>query len=78
MQARCGCYTQAMHLSTERSLSEQLDEELSRAEADGKPMKAIIICNPNNPTGEVISPEVLQEYLQWCCDHNVHLVRCGF
>ena len=75
MQARCGCYAQPMHLSVDRSLSEQLNAELAKAESSGKPMKAVIICNPNNPTGEVIAPEILQEYLEWCCEHNVHLVR---
>lgn len=75
MQARCGCYAQPMHLSTDASLSEQLDAESAKAEVSGKPMKAIIICNPNNPTGEVIPPEVLQEYLTWCCEHDVHLIR---
>ena len=64
-----------MHLSPGRSLSEQLDAEQAKAAASGKPMKAIIICNPNNPTGEVIPQEMLQEYLEWCCEHNIHLVR---
>ena len=75
MQARCGCYAQPMHLSADTCLSEQLDAERAKAESSGRPMKAIIICNPNNPTGEVLSPEVLQEYLKWCCEHDVHLVR---
>lgn len=64
-----------MHLGNDRSLSEQLDAELGKAAASGRPMKAIIICNPSNPTGEVIPPEVLQEYLEWCCEHGIHLVR---
>jgi aspartate/methionine/tyrosine aminotransferase len=75
MQARCGCHAHAMHVSPDKSLSEQLDAELSQANAAGRPMRAIIVCNPNNPTGEVIASEVLQEYLEWCCEHDVHLVR---
>ena len=64
-----------MHLSPGQSLSEHLDAEKAKAAASSKPMKAIIICNPNNPTGEVIPREILQEYLEWCCEHNIHLVR---
>ncbi|CAK0764832.1 hypothetical protein CVIRNUC_003198 [Coccomyxa viridis] len=74
VKARCGCHAQPMHLSPGTSLSEQLDAEKAKAAASGKPMRAIIICNPNNPTGEVIPREILQEYLEWCCEHNIHLV----
>lgn len=39
--------------------------------ASDNPCKLLIINSPNNPTGEVMTPEFLQQLAQYCRDNNV-------
>jgi threonine-phosphate decarboxylase len=34
---------------------------------------AVFLCNPNNPTGRLIAPELLEEILRFCSEHGVRL-----
>jgi aspartate aminotransferase len=36
--------------------------------------RMVVLCNPNNPTGTVYTPEELQQVVQFCRDHGLFLV----
>lgn len=40
----------------------------------------VFLCNPNNPTGSVIEPELLSDIIRYCSKHNILLVidECFF
>lgn len=46
---------------------EDLDRKLAGA-------KALLFCNPHNPTGRVFSPQELQRVGELCCKHDVYIV----
>lgn len=33
----------------------------------------MFLCNPNNPTGQVLNPPLLKEIVERCCDNNILL-----
>lgn len=37
-------------------------------------LNAVYLCNPNNPTGQTISPSLLQEIVKRCATYNIWLV----
>lgn len=48
---------------------------LARAAGRGLPRpKALLLTNPNNPTGHVYSEEDLIAILEWCLHHRIHLI----
>jgi len=47
-------------------------EELCLALAK-KQIDFLILCNPNNPTGQVLNPPLLKEIVERCCDNNILL-----
>lgn len=73
LQVRCGLSSLPLYLTYSKPLAPQLD-----AMWEEQNFKVLIITNPNNPTGEVITKAALLEYLNWCCEKGVHLVRCVF
>jgi gliotoxin/aspirochlorine biosynthesis aminotransferase len=38
------------------------------------PVKALLLCNPTNPTGQCYPPETLQCLLDFCARNNLHFV----
>ena len=36
--------------------------------------KGIVIVNPNNPTGQLVEPQLLKKIIKLCCDKNILLV----
>lgn len=45
-------------------------EKLLAAHAE-KPLKAVLLASPNNPTGTLTSPEMAQKLTQACCDAGI-------
>lgn len=39
-----------------------------------QPVKALILCNPTNPTGQCYPHETLQSLLDFCVSNNLHLI----
>ena len=50
--------------------------EKAYSDAAGKDItvKAIILCNPGNPTGEIIPETLVREYLEWAKSHELQVV----
>lgn len=53
---------------------ELLQEAYDRAVKEGHPPKAVLLCNPNNPTGIFYSDECLLTAAKWCRSKGMHLV----
>ncbi|EYE98293.1 putative aspartate aminotransferase [Aspergillus ruber CBS 135680] len=49
-------------------------EAYKRATEEGKIVKAILLCSPNNPLGRCYPQEVLCSYMRLCNDLDIHLV----
>jgi len=52
-----------------------LEANYKKAKAEGKNIKAIVVINPGNPTGQVMSKENLQDIVKFC--HTNKLVICA-
>ncbi|OQD59966.1 hypothetical protein PENPOL_c036G10679 [Penicillium polonicum] len=46
----------------------------ARATEEGKNVKAILLCSPNNPLGRCYPEEVLQAYMRLCNELDIHLI----
>ena len=40
----------------------------------GHPPKALMLCNPHNPLGTVLSPSFLMEIITWCRGKHLHVI----
>jgi len=48
-----------------------LEENCNKAKADGKTIRAMVVINPGNPTGQLMSVETLQEIIKFCQKHKI-------
>lgn len=53
---------------------EALDEALAQAQREGKTARALVVINPGNPTGSVLSEQQLRDVCRWCRDKQVLLM----
>lgn len=60
---RMGCTVERYGLHQEREF--RLDEGFLPFLAERKP-EAVFLCNPNNPTGQLIDPDLLRKILDFC------------
>jgi 1-aminocyclopropane-1-carboxylate synthase len=51
-----------------------LDAAKRAAESARKPPRALLISNPDNPTGTIYSEERMKGFLKWCIRKKMHLV----
>ncbi|KAH9496499.1 hypothetical protein Btru_043194 [Bulinus truncatus] len=51
-----------------------LEKEYEKATIEGKVIKAILLSNPNNPSGDVFSEEQLLDILQFAYRKNLHVI----
>ena len=66
-----------VHLSAS---SQPYDQQLQWAadkylQKTGKRLAAVLLTNPDNPTGTVYSDHHLLEMLKWCVKSKVHMIR---
>ncbi len=50
------------------------ESALIEAEKEGVKVKAIMLCNPHNPTGKCYSKTVIEAYLSLCSKYGIHLI----
>ncbi|XP_023071577.1 1-aminocyclopropane-1-carboxylate synthase-like protein 1 isoform X4 [Piliocolobus tephrosceles] len=53
---------------------EKLETALREAHSEGVKVKGLILINPQNPLGDIYSPEELQEYLVFAKRHKLHVI----
>jgi aspartate/methionine/tyrosine aminotransferase len=53
---------------------QELDEAFELSIAAGNPPKILIICQPNNPTGAIYSPESMRLQIKWALEKGLHVV----
>lgn len=44
------------------------------AVADGHTVRAVVICSPDNPTGQVLSPTKIQRLIAWARHTHLHII----
>ncbi|KAB8217911.1 pyridoxal phosphate-dependent transferase [Aspergillus novoparasiticus] len=54
--------------------SELYDQACIRARDEGKRVRGILLCSPNNPLGQCYPREVLDSVMKVCRKHNLHLI----
>ncbi|KAL4908704.1 hypothetical protein BDW74DRAFT_173936 [Aspergillus multicolor] len=52
----------------------QFEEVAEQARREGKRVKAILLCSPNNPLGRCYPKEVLKSYMRLCQKLGMHLI----
>ncbi|KAL4755788.1 pyridoxal phosphate-dependent transferase [Aspergillus foveolatus] len=52
----------------------RFEEVAEQATREGKKVKAILLCSPNNPLGRCYPKEVLKSYMQLCQKLGIHLI----
>lgn len=67
---RVGSRVERYALREEQSF--ELDGDFLRFLEEKQP-GAVFLCNPNNPTGQIIPPELLRKILDFCGAHHIHL-----
>ena len=67
---RTGCRVERYALHKDNDFD--LDDGFLKFLAEHRP-DAVFLCNPNNPTGRTVRPDVLERILDFCHRHNVHL-----
>jgi len=67
---RVGCQVERYYLKPEKDFT--LEDGFLTFLAEQKP-EAVFLCNPNNPTGKIIAPELMKKILAFCAKHNTQL-----
>ncbi|KAL4755585.1 pyridoxal phosphate-dependent aminotransferase [Aspergillus foveolatus] len=52
----------------------RFEEVAEQARLEGKKVKAILLCSPNNPLGRCYPEEVLKSYMRLCQNLGIHLI----
>ncbi len=53
---------------------ETMQKSLDDAKAKGITVRALVVINPGNPTGQVLSPEAVQDVCKFCADNDLVLM----
>ncbi|KDE03099.1 hypothetical protein MVLG_06396 [Microbotryum lychnidis-dioicae p1A1 Lamole] len=77
-----GCRNQVVAIGVEleqgqeadASSLERFEAEFVESEKNGVPIKAVMLCNPQNPLGFCYSRETILAYCRFAEKHNIHLI----
>ncbi|WWC89629.1 uncharacterized protein L201_004554 [Kwoniella dendrophila CBS 6074] len=50
------------------------EDAYQKCKAEGRDVKAVLLCNPSNPLGQIYPRETLLEYAKFTERHNLHLI----
>jgi len=53
---------------------QNLEETYLKAQEDGIIVKGLVLINPGNPTGQVLSKSAIQDICKFCAEHNIVLL----
>ena len=53
---------------------EELERSLREAKKDGKTVKAIVIINPGNPTGAILTYDNIKTVIEFACKHRIVII----
>merc|ERR1712157_162671 len=53
---------------------ETLEQTYFKAQKDGIDVKGLVLINPGNPTGQVLSKKAIQDICRFCSKHNIVLL----
>lgn len=67
---KAGCFVERYALKQDKEFA--LDENFLKYIDDKKP-DVVFLCNPNNPTGKLIPPLLMQKILYLCKENNIRL-----
>lgn len=67
---RVGSRVERFFLTPENDFT--LDDNFLEFLAEQKP-EAVFLCNPNNPTGKIIPPELMKKILAFCAEQDIRL-----
>lgn len=70
---RAGATVSHFNLTPENAFRVSVTQLITTLEAD-KSIDLVCLCNPNNPSGQVIMPEAVQQLADYCLGHNVWLI----
>jgi len=69
-----GCHPAGYYLKEEDAWSldlEELKQEYKKHYDQGKNMKALVVINPGNPTGNILSESNIADIIKFCYDHGM-------
>ena len=72
--ARDGVHVQPVHLLDCDDDIRELDNAFMRAQSARQPPRALLVTNPDNPTGIIYSEARVKAMLRWCVRKRVHCV----
>jgi 1-aminocyclopropane-1-carboxylate synthase len=58
----------------ESDIQNQLDTLAATKKDEGKPVRVLLLTNPNNPLGTIYSEATVKDMLRWCLKNKVHYV----
>lgn len=58
----------------ESDIANQLDTLAAEKQSEGKPVRTLLLTNPNNPLGTIYSEGTVLEMVRWCLKNKVHYV----
>ncbi|XP_078658306.1 1-aminocyclopropane-1-carboxylate synthase-like protein 1 isoform X4 [Branchiostoma floridae x Branchiostoma belcheri] len=54
--------------------AKKIEDTYNEATAEGKKIVGILLINPHNPLGDIYSPELLMDILNFCHRHSLHVI----
>nr|WP_174505580.1 pyridoxal phosphate-dependent aminotransferase [Acinetobacter sp. Marseille-Q1620] len=73
IQSRAGVIPVGVDCGNELSIN-AFEYALEKQRVQGKTVRAVLLSNPNNPTGHVYSPEALKNVVDFCINNKLDLI----
>ncbi|KAL0480555.1 1-aminocyclopropane-1-carboxylate synthase [Acrasis kona] len=80
LNRRFGCNMLPLYMPYNKEANEfQLNKRdiqacLDQAKSEGKKVRGFLLCNPNNPTGDIYPRELVEWIIDWCSENSIHFI----